>query len=176
MINIYKISNNFNDKIYIGQTAKTIDKRFKEHCSKSNHCWKMIRAIKKYGKENFKIELLTTCEGQECANTVETFYIAANNSVKNGYNILEIGLSSQGYKHTKEAKLKMIGNKNGRGNKGQIIAPQTIEANIKARRMKSKLYDEKIISVVKSSNLSSRKLGKILGLNHTQILQIRKKL
>ena len=28
---IYKISNNVNDKVYIGQTIETIEKRFKDH-------------------------------------------------------------------------------------------------------------------------------------------------
>lgn len=29
---IYKIVNDINDKIYIGKTEKSIEKRFKEHC------------------------------------------------------------------------------------------------------------------------------------------------
>jgi len=29
---IYKITNDINDKVYIGKTAFSIEKRFKEHC------------------------------------------------------------------------------------------------------------------------------------------------
>ena len=29
---IYKITNSINDKIYIGKTEQSIEKRFKEHC------------------------------------------------------------------------------------------------------------------------------------------------
>lgn len=42
MINIYKIFNTINDKIYIGQTINTINNRFKQHCQKLNKCWKIM--------------------------------------------------------------------------------------------------------------------------------------
>ena len=35
MAYIYKIINNINQKIYIGKTSSTIEKRFKEHCNDS---------------------------------------------------------------------------------------------------------------------------------------------
>ena len=42
MAYIYKIINNINQKIYIGKTSSTIEKRFKEHCndSKKERCEK----------------------------------------------------------------------------------------------------------------------------------------
>jgi hypothetical protein len=49
MYSIYKISNNFDDKMYIGQTIKSIDKRLKRHCEKSNKCRKLRNAIQKHG-------------------------------------------------------------------------------------------------------------------------------
>ena len=56
MINIYKITNKINGKIYIGQTAKSIKERFNQHCLKWSCCTKFKYAINKYGKENFIIE------------------------------------------------------------------------------------------------------------------------
>lgn len=53
---IYKITNNFNDKIYIGQTARDIDTRFAEHCSETRGHSRLHNAIQKYGWKNFKIE------------------------------------------------------------------------------------------------------------------------
>lgn len=53
---IYKITNNFNDKIYIGQTARDIDTRFAEHCSEIRGHSRLHNAIQKYGWRNFKIE------------------------------------------------------------------------------------------------------------------------
>lgn len=59
---IYKITNLVNNKIYIGYTTRNINTRFVEHCKNtSNKQMPICKAIKKYGKENFKIE--TICCG-----------------------------------------------------------------------------------------------------------------
>jgi len=108
MINIYKITNSINQKVYIGQTIDTIESRFKDHC-RQTFCKKLSRAIKKYGKESFIVEQLAICEGKESANCIEGFYIAVYDSVKNGYNIIEFPTSSPmtGRKHTDETKERM---------------------------------------------------------------------
>ena len=62
---IYKISNNINDKVYIGQTIRPIEDRFRRHISDAinnildTH---FARAIRKYGKENFHIEMIDSAE------------------------------------------------------------------------------------------------------------------
>ncbi len=59
---IYKIINDLNPKIYVGQTYKSLPDRFSRHCSEST--WRntkrmpIVLAIKKYGKEHFSIHLL----------------------------------------------------------------------------------------------------------------------
>ena len=58
---IYKIQNKINNKIYIGQTHYNINKRWSEHCSSSlelNSNYPLHCAIRKYGKENFTIEII----------------------------------------------------------------------------------------------------------------------
>lgn len=55
---IYKITNQINQKIYIGQTARDIKTRWREHkshaiCKYDTH---LYNAINKYGAENFIIE------------------------------------------------------------------------------------------------------------------------
>ena len=56
MAHIYKILNTINDKVYIGQTIKSIDERFKEHIYKS-HSEKihppLHQAFIYLGEENF---------------------------------------------------------------------------------------------------------------------------
>lgn len=54
---IYRITNLVNNKIYIGQTIRDLKVRFKQHCYKKG-CTYLHNAILKYGKENFKIELI----------------------------------------------------------------------------------------------------------------------
>ena len=62
---IYKITNKENGLIYIGCTISSLDKRFKEHlsrCFTSNYKSKLYNSIKKYGQENFTIELIEECD------------------------------------------------------------------------------------------------------------------
>ena len=63
---IYKITNDINNKIYIGQTTESLERRFARHCGyQLNDDTYFHRAIKKYGKEHFKIHLICECCSQE---------------------------------------------------------------------------------------------------------------
>lgn len=85
---IYKITNLINGKIYIGQTIKPIQQRFKEHCNAKSNCSILRKAIHKYGKENFSIKTLIVCKNEKELNEREKFCIRLFNSLKpNGYNI-----------------------------------------------------------------------------------------
>lgn len=87
---IYKITNNINNKMYIGQTIRDIDERWYEHCKKSSKKHSLLtRAILKYGKQNFNIEILEKAENLKKLNELEIYYINKYNSLdkKNGYNI-----------------------------------------------------------------------------------------
>jgi group I intron endonuclease len=52
---IYLIQNNITQKVYVGQTTRDIETRFKEHCRRSSNCKKLSNSINKYGKNNFSI-------------------------------------------------------------------------------------------------------------------------
>lgn len=103
---IYIIKNNINKKVYIGQTIQTIEKRWQGHCRKGFHDGEKNMAIKKailkYGKENFSIEVLEYCniEDLDCR---EIYYINFYNSYKEGYNSTLGGKSG-----AKPLKLKTI--------------------------------------------------------------------
>lgn len=88
---IYKITNNINGKVYIGQSVD-IKRRWKEHKKeafyKKSHCfdYPLYRAIRKYGIENFKFEILEECP-QDMLNELEIFYINEYKATgENGYN------------------------------------------------------------------------------------------
>ena len=56
---VYIITNRINGKQYVGQTHKSIEQRFKKHCEENTHKnMPIVKAIHKYGKENFDIHLL----------------------------------------------------------------------------------------------------------------------
>ena len=62
------ISNDINSKVYVGKTTLSIEKRFKEHCLDSKRKSKdkrpLYSAMRKYGQEHFKIELIEECEAE----------------------------------------------------------------------------------------------------------------
>lgn len=87
---IYKITNKINNKVYIGQTIQSIKDRFYRHCqkrclSKQEANMAIKRAIFKYGKKNFSLELLETCD-REQLDEREIYYIKLYNSYEDGYN------------------------------------------------------------------------------------------
>lgn len=101
---IYKITNLINGKIYIGQTTRSVEVRFRYHCYNSKSRSLIRNAINKYGKENFKIELIKECNSIIELNEQEIYYIKTHNSLTpNGYNIQKGGYirdSMRGKKHS----------------------------------------------------------------------------
>lgn len=85
---IYKITNMLNGKIYIGQTTRTLEQRWREHCSTCSGCTYLHNAITKYGKENFQVEQIDVALDQKELNYKEQYYIAYFSSLApNGYNL-----------------------------------------------------------------------------------------
>lgn len=89
---IYKIYNDINDKIYIGQTKKTVEYRFKEHFRQAQYEKENIRphtyfhnAINKYGQEHFFVSTLEECK-DSLLNEKEIYWIQYYDSYNNGYN------------------------------------------------------------------------------------------
>lgn len=108
---IYKISNTINDKLYIGFTTKSIEERWEIHIHDSKYRnYHLHKAMKKYGIENFKIEVISMSPNVEyCKNVLEPYYIKKYNSFnrKFGYNMTLGGEGTIGYNHLEEAKEKM---------------------------------------------------------------------
>ena len=63
---IYKISNDINNLIYIGQTTGSILARFLQHCSESRYDVnnKFHKAMNELGIEHFKIEEIEKCSNE----------------------------------------------------------------------------------------------------------------
>ena len=97
---IYKITNTINNKVYIGQTVKTVQKRFTQHKNNSNKPYFsqiiLYKAFNKYGIENFICE-----EIEEVDNSLlderERYWIEYYDSYFNGYNSILGGRAIQLY-------------------------------------------------------------------------------
>lgn len=95
---IYKITNNINNKIYIGLTTVSLEERWKNHKTQAriDNQKPLYRAIRKYGIENFSIEHIDTAHSMEELGEKERYYISLYNSqVPNGYNITAGGEHNQ---------------------------------------------------------------------------------
>lgn len=98
---IYKTTNLINNKIYIGQDSKN-----RPNYYGSGNLIK--RAIQKYGKENFKKEILAWCFDKNHLDFLEKLYIEFFNSkIPNGYNIHSGGTTSLGATSSLEVRKKI---------------------------------------------------------------------
>lgn len=89
MAYIYVITNQVNQKQYVGKTIFSIEKRWKEHQRDSlkQRCEKrpLYEAMSKYGVENFEIEEVEECSPEE-VETREIYWINKLNTFHSGYN------------------------------------------------------------------------------------------
>lgn len=111
---VYKITNNINGKVYIGQSIN-IKARWKDHVNSLNRgdsrCTILQRAWNKYKQENFSFDILELCD-EDALDNIEINYINIYDAINNGYNI-ETGGNEN--KHlSKETKQKLSDSAKGR--------------------------------------------------------------
>lgn len=109
MCGIYMIKNQYNDKVYIGQ-SKDIKHRWSTHRTELNanrHVNRHLQgAWNKYGANMFTFEILEEC-AQDQLDIKEKYYINLYNSYINGYNLDKGGNGVVGFKHTEDQLKKM---------------------------------------------------------------------
>ena len=86
---LYLVTNTVNQKVYVGLTIGPLENRLKQHFAAARRGRKSAfsNAIRKYGEQAFKIELLTTnaCTYEELQE-LEVLEIAKRDAIRNGYN------------------------------------------------------------------------------------------
>lgn len=91
---IYKITNQKNNKCYIGQTTQTLEQRFQQHIynAKKHINRYLYDAMNKYGIENFSIICLEECPN-DSLDIKEKYWIKyfQSNNKNFGYNMTEGG-------------------------------------------------------------------------------------
>lgn len=103
---IYKITNIHNNNIYIGQTTRSIEERFKGHLhdSKTSEL-PLHRDIREFGEEKFIIEKITECLYINRLE-LENYYI--NSYYENGYALYNlVGLKSPNSRRQKALEHRM---------------------------------------------------------------------
>jgi hypothetical protein len=159
MAYIYQIINDINNKIYIGKTEFSIDKRFKEHCSDAfkerNEKRPLYSAMRKYGIEHFHIELIEETDNPE---EREKYWIEQKQSFKKGYNAtlggdgkkyLDYNLIIASYKEIKSVKDTAI---------SLGISSDSVSNILRANN----------ISIITSSEVIKKKYGKVVNMYDLQ--------
>ena len=83
---IYKITNDINDKSYIGLTTTTVEQRWSKHIRNYKTVdYTLYKAMRKYGIEHFSIQTVEQCDN-DCLNECEKYYINLYDTYSNGYN------------------------------------------------------------------------------------------
>lgn len=107
---VYKITNQVNGKVYVGKTETTLESRWKKHLA--DHLKKpyhLYHAMRKYGVENFVVELVQTAYSREQLNELERKTIAEleTNDPAIGYNMTIGGDGNAGHTLSAEGRKKV---------------------------------------------------------------------
>lgn len=147
---IYKITNNINENIQIGQTNISVEERFKAHCycsfnhrqtkGKDEYYYPIHQAIRKYGVENFSVEILEECS-QELLNQREIYWIKFYDSYHNGYNATLGGDGNSRYDYDEIVNFFL------QNNFSILLTCQHF-----------KIYDQVVYSALKSKNIDYKSL------------------
>jgi len=175
-LQIYKITNTLNDKIYIGQTIRSLSDRWsvhKNYAKNNKFKTKIANAMRKYGIENFKIETLCTCNNIDELNELEEFLIQEANSIECGYNIRYGGNNFKTNPETIE-KLKKIKQSDeyiqflkqsriGEGNPmyGKKLSPKTILKRTETFKRNGKTIGKKLTPEHIAKRTETRKLNRL---------------
>jgi len=142
---VYCITNLINGKRYVGITTRSLNQRWKEHCSKTTR-GPLKQEITKCGKEFFIIEEL---EKIDCIQTLyehEKFWIRVFKTFQgHGYNLTRGGEGNIGYTHSDKIKQHFSQQRRGRkltqkwkdaisrGQSGKINSDETKEKMSKSK-------------------------------------------
>lgn len=93
MYYVYKITNSINDKVYVGRTVRSIEQRYKEHLQslENGDTRHLYSAMRKYGANNFKIELIEECSTLDDMIEKEAYYCELLEAYTKGYNMTTAG-------------------------------------------------------------------------------------
>ncbi len=89
---VYKVTNLINDKVYIGQTCRRPEQRWREHLKaarEGRRRYPLYLAMRKYGADNFSFRVLAEYDGIDACNQGERDYVRKFQSRvhEHGYNI-----------------------------------------------------------------------------------------
>lgn len=163
MYEIYLITNQINEKHYVGQTVKGLKTRFSRHirAAKSGSDAYLYRAIQKYGHDRFTVSLLATAKDKEDLDRLEIFWIKTLKTKRPlGYNITEGGGGCLGLIPSEETRKRRSA-----ANKGKFLGDYIGE---KSPVFRHDLNTEHMAELYQQGK-SFPQIAELLGTNSTTI-------
>lgn len=117
---IYKATNLINGKVYIGQTTNSLDQRIKQHFSKKDDGTYFHNALKKYGQDGFKWDVIDQADNENDLSEKEIYWISYYESFSDknkGYNSTSGGETSKSVSEGVRLKISIK-------NKGKVITEE----------------------------------------------------
>ena len=157
---IYKITNNINGKIYIGQ-KKCKKENMTEYEMLNDNYWGsgvyITRAEEKYGLENFTKEIVCVCENKEKLDETETLLItlAKAGYGENCYNIAAGGYNNP-FEYKTDEEMKEINAKKSETWNNKSEEEKTAAVEKRKETMDNKSEEEKAAISAKLSEASTK--------------------
>lgn len=173
---IYKVSNDVNNKVYIGQTIYPIEDRFKRHiyaALNGTQEYKFQKAILALGVEHFTINIIEDINDSEM-NDREIYWIAFYDSYKNGYNSTLGGSGHRridGKIEEEVVKLRLQGTPIREIATIVGLSLNPIESILKKNNLGTQLVKDQEICRLKEEGLNSRDISRILNCSEQTVIR-----
>ena len=155
---IYRTTNLINGKLYIGQKLGIVDPDYLGSGTL------IIRAVHKYGRENFKLDIIAFCNNRKILDNLEIKEISRHRNIYGKhflYNIVDGGHGWTGGKHSVKTK--------------KILREKALEqfSNPEMRKLFSDIAKNRIKHPMLGKHLSKQTKLKIGNANRGQNLKLR---
>lgn len=174
---VYLITNTVSAKSYVGQTNKSLQNRWSEHCylSRKNPACVFHWAIRKYGEEAFTLSVLREVASKEEANFYESLFIKSlDTKVPHGYNMTDGGDGTIGCvpseKNRKASSLKHKGIKLSPEHRAKLRAA-ALNRSEEHRRNLSNAMKGRSLSEEAKRKVGAAQKGKRLSADHIDKLR-----
>ncbi len=172
MTDVYLITSP-NGKQYIGISSAGFQTRWKKHCEEARRTQARLlcKAIRKYGPESFRVELIEQCETWEQACAQERFWIQYVGTKQPwGYNLTDGGEGTLGREQTSAEIAKRASSMRGQkrtpdqierlaaGQRGRKMTPESIAKSVSTRKARGYVHSEETRAKMRKTWAAKREL------------------
>lgn len=142
---IYCIKNKVNNKVYVGYTTQTIEKRFNDHIrnAKNKLNRRLYDSMNYHGYNNFEIKKIDECDIKVKAEELESWYIYLFNSKNpnSGYNMTWGGDGGNTISEWSDERKKILYEKQKKNREKTLLEKYGVNSPTKIESVKNKISE-----------------------------------